>query len=206
MTVLTRNFVFWVAAAVLIRVRSQAADNPVCQEISVETVSGFLVPVSAKIAFVGSAQSVEARSNRDGHACAIFRANGQYTLTVRAEGFEEYTKTVFIDGSQRTLVAVLRVAAINDVSNVALNGSVKGDRSGEPIWIHLVQALGDSDAATRLRSDGTFRLSGRFEGRYVVLVVSAKGLLASKEIRLGGGDQFIELEIGRKTLPSPRQH
>ena len=74
--------------------------------------------------------------------------------------------------------------------------------SDGPAWARLLPLYGGGDYQTAVRPGGTFAFSGVPAGKYVVLILHSRGLLAAEAVTLADWKDHVKLAL-KATMPKP---
>jgi hypothetical protein len=129
----------------------------------------------------------------------------EYQLEVSASGFERETLVVRLKPGERKLIDIgLELGRTSDIPEIPLAGTVS-DFAGAPLHDATVTATAAFNRrfvySTRTRSDGTFGLSIREGGQYIVIAYDLKRAVAAKAVVAMPGVGSIELRLA--ALPQP---
>jgi len=133
----------------------------------------------------------EAGKFQNGRALGI--PYGEYILEVGQPGFKTHEQRISIYQPEVFMRVLLRVANTSDAS---LTGVLKPKASPDD-WVKLVSIRGNNTPVveTKVRSDGSFELTGFDGGDYLLLVVRGLKVIHSEQLSTFYGMKNIEITI-----------
>jgi hypothetical protein len=131
---------------------------------------------------------------------------GVYRIEAYVEGFYSEQRYVAIYQEHVTIVMGLpfgREAMVLPVA-AGLHGKIVSSLSRDlTSFVRLTGIYSTQSIEASIREDGTFDLSVPWEGRYLLLVINERGIVASQLVNIPYSGPPLELQMGQEFGPRP---